>query len=139
MATVSAAVSAATGRTRSRGPGRRSPLFHVIMIPFTLLYVSPLVFVVVIAFRTFDDLSLNGLSSLPHSFSTEGFVTAFNAGTRQALINSVIVTVSAVVLSLLLGSMAAYALSRFRIPFRRVILLIMLAGNLMPPQILLIR
>lgn len=134
MATVT--TSARAGR--SRGPNKQSPIFHVIMIPFTLLYISPLVFVTLIAFRTFDDLSLNGLSSLPKSFSFDGFVTAFNAGTKHALVNSVIVTVSAVLLSLLLGSMAAYALSRFRIPFRRVILLIMLAGNLMPPQILLI-
>jgi multiple sugar transport system permease protein len=34
--------------------------------------------------------------------------------------------------------MAAFALSRYRIPGRRTILLTMLAGNLLPPQILLI-
>jgi multiple sugar transport system permease protein len=34
--------------------------------------------------------------------------------------------------------MAAFALSRYRIPGRRVVLLLMLAGNLLPPQILLI-
>ena len=34
--------------------------------------------------------------------------------------------------------LAAFALSRYQIPFRRTILLIMLAGNLLPPQILLI-
>jgi multiple sugar transport system permease protein len=141
MAAVTAPTAPArlAGHTgRARGPNRRSPIFHVIMIPFTLLYISPLVFVVVISLRTFDDISLNGLSSLPHSFSLEGFVTAFSAGTRNALINSAVVTVAAVLITLLLASMAAYALSRFAIPFRRVILLIMLAGNLLPPQILLI-
>lgn len=138
LTSATTSASTAAGNGKARGPNRRSPIFHVIMIPFTLIYISPLVFVVVIAFRTFDDLSLNGLSSLPKSFTVEGFVTALNAGTRHALVNSVIVTVCAVILSLLFGSMAAYALSRFRIPFRRTILLIMLAGNLMPPQILLI-
>jgi multiple sugar transport system permease protein len=48
------------------------------------------------------------------------------------------VTVPAVILSLFLASMAAFALSRYRIPGRRTILLTMLAGNLLPPQILLI-
>jgi multiple sugar transport system permease protein len=48
------------------------------------------------------------------------------------------VTVPAVILSLLLASWAAYALSRYAIPGRRAILLTMLAGNLLPPQILLI-
>ena len=56
----------------------------------------------------------------------------------RALWVSVQVTTPAVILSLLLASMAAYALSRYAIPFRRTILLTMLAGNLLPPQILLI-
>lgn len=121
-----------------RGPNKKSPWFHVLMIPFTLLYVSPLVFVVLVAFRSFDDIITRGLGALPATFTTDGLVTAFNAGTRGALINSAIVTVVAVLLTLFLSSMAAYALSRFQIPFRRGILLIMLAGNLLPPQILLI-
>jgi multiple sugar transport system permease protein len=56
----------------------------------------------------------------------------------RALWTSIQVTVPAVLISLLLASWAAYALSRFNIPGRRAILLTMLAGNLLPPQILLI-
>lgn len=129
-----------TGRTvsRQRGPNRGSPWFHVGMIPFTLLYISPLAFVIAVAVRPFDDLAQRGLAALPTSVSFQGFVTAFSAGTRHALVNSAIVTVATVLATLFLASMGAYALSRFRIPFRRVILLVMLAGNLLPPQILLI-
>lgn len=123
---------------RRGGLHRRSPLFHVFMIPFTLLYISPLAFVVVVSLRSFDDIIMRGLAAWPTGLTFEGYLTAFNAGTRGALINSAIVTVATVFVSLLLGSMAAYALSRFAIPFRRAILLIMLAGNLLPPQILLI-
>ena len=49
-----------------------------------------------------------------------------------------IVTVCTVIAVLFLSSLSAFALSRYRIPFGRAILLIMLAGNLLPPQILLI-
>ncbi|ACQ79203.1 binding-protein-dependent transport systems inner membrane component [Beutenbergia cavernae DSM 12333] len=126
------------GQRGPRGPRRRSPWFHVAMIPFTLLYISPLVFVVTVAFRSFDDIVTRGLGALPASFTFDGFTTAFGAGTRNALLNSAIVTVTTVLLTLLLASMAAYALSRFAIPYRRTILLVMLAGNLLPPQILLI-
>lgn len=125
-------------RRRRSGPGRTSPWFHVGMIPFTLLYISPLVFVVILAFRPFSDIVSRGLTAMPTRFSWEGFASAWRFGTPQALLNSAVVTVVTVVLTLLLGSMAAYALSRFRIPFRRTILLIMLAGNLLPPQILLV-
>lgn len=117
---------------------RSGALFHVVMIPLLLIYVAPMIFVVFLSVRTFDDIISNGLSAVPTSFSFEGFHSAFVAGTQRALINSLIVTVCTVILSLALASMAAFALSRYRIPFRRTILLIMLAGNLLPPQILLI-
>jgi multiple sugar transport system permease protein len=48
------------------------------------------------------------------------------------------VTIPTVLLALVLSSAAAFALSRYRIPFRRTIILVMLAGNLLPPQILLV-
>jgi multiple sugar transport system permease protein len=113
--------------------------FHAVMIPLTLIWVAPMIFVVVLAFRSFDDISANGTAAWPKSFTWDGFSTALGQGNMgRALWISVQVTVPAVIISLLLASMAAYALSRFHIPGRRAILLVMLAGNLLPPQILLI-
>ncbi|QHC64898.1 ABC transporter permease subunit [Rathayibacter festucae] len=109
------------------------------MAPVALLWVLPMLFVLFVAVRSFDDITGNGLGALPASFSFDGFVTVFTAGlVGEALVNSLIVTVFTVFLSLLLASWAAFALSRFHIPFRRGVLLLMLAGNLLPPQILLI-
>ena len=114
-------------------------LFHAIMAPLTLLWVAPMVFVVLISIRSFDDIAARGTAALPDSFTLDGFRTAFGEGSMgRALWTSVQVTVPAVLLSLALSSMAAYALSRYEIPGRRAILLTMLAGNLLPPQILLI-
>jgi multiple sugar transport system permease protein len=110
-----------------------------VLIPFTLLWIAPMVFVLLIAVRSFDDLAENGLSALPRSFTLDNFATAGNdGGLFPALLNSVLVTAPAVLLSLALASMAAFALSRYEIPGRRTILLLMLAGNLLPPQILLV-
>lgn len=130
--------SGTTGRRR-RPRAARSPWLHVAMIPVTLLWLSPIVFVLFVAIRSYDDIAGRGLGALPASFSTEGFATALtDGGVLQALGNSVIVTAWAVFASLALSSVAAYALSRFAIPGRRAILLTMLAGNLLPPQILLV-
>lgn len=124
---------------RRRPRAARSPWLHVAMIPVTLLWLSPIVFVLFVAVRSFDDIASRGLGALPASFSTEGFATALtDGGVLQALGNSVVVTAWAVFASLALSSVAAYALSRFDIPGRRTILLTMLAGNLLPPQILLV-
>jgi multiple sugar transport system permease protein len=117
----------------------RSPWFHVVMIPFTLLWLAPIVFVVLVALREFDDIAARGLGALPAGLTLEGFATALAGGqVATALANSAVVTVCTVVASLALAAIGAYALSRYRIPARRSILLVMLAGNLLPPQILLI-
>lgn len=127
-----------TGRRR-RPRAARSPWLHVAMIPVTLVWLSPIVFVLFVAVRSYDDLAGRGLGALPASFSTDGFATALtDGGVLEALGNSVVVTAWAVFASLALSSVAAYALSRFDIPGRRTILLTMLAGNLLPPQILLV-
>ena len=121
------------------GRRRRGWVFHAVMIPLTLLWVAPMIFVIVLAFRSFDDISQNGTAAWPNSFTMDGFRTAWGEGSMgRALWTSVQVTVPAVILSLLLASWAAYALSRYAVPGRRAILLTMLAGNLLPPQILLI-
>lgn len=118
---------------------RRGWIFHAVMTPLALLWVAPMVFVVLIAVRSFDDISARGLAALPDSFDLGGFVTAVGeGGIALALLTSAEVTIPAVVLSLWLASLAAFALSRYRVPGRRAILLTMLAGNLLPPQILLI-
>ncbi len=114
-------------------------LFHAVMTPISLLWIAPLVFVIFVAVRSFDDIASHGLGGLPQSFTLEAFRTAWVDGQiGLALRNSIAITVATVVLSLFLSSLAAFALSRYQIPFRRTILLIMLAGNLLPPQILLI-
>jgi multiple sugar transport system permease protein len=132
--TAPALVAAPRRRHRGKDVG-----FHVIMSVVTLLWVTPLVFVAAVALRSFDDISFNGLGSLPHSFTFDAFGTAWSQGSiAGALGNSIVVTVATVVCVLFLASLAAFALSRYPIPYGRVILLVMLAGNLLPPQILLI-
>lgn len=118
---------------------RHTIAFHVVMVPVTIVWVIPLVFVVLTAVRSFDDIAVNGLGVWPSSFTFASFQTAWFEGSLSgSLLNSIIITVSTVVTVLFLSSLAAFALSRYRIPFARGILLTMLAGNLLPPQILLI-
>jgi multiple sugar transport system permease protein len=113
--------------------------YHTGVGLLSLLWVLPILLVVVTAFRTFDDIAANGVGSLPHSFTFGSFGEAWTGGGEmQAMINSFVVTIPTVVITLILASMAAFALSRYEIPLRRTLLLLMLGGNLLPPQILLV-
>jgi multiple sugar transport system permease protein len=139
VSTVARPGTAAPAVPAATRPKKRGWVFHAVMAPLTLLWVTPMLFVVLVSLRSFDDIAGRGLSALPHSFSLGGFRTAVGEGhMARALRISVEVTIPAVILSLFLASMAAFALSRYAIPGRRTILLAMLAGNLLPPQILLI-
>jgi multiple sugar transport system permease protein len=139
--TTAPALAPTTQHRSGTGPrrGKHPWVFHAVMTPITLLWVLPLVFVITISIRSFDDIATNGLGAWPRGISFGAFRTAWVDGSiGGALRNSVIVTVCTVVAVLFLSSLAAFALSRYRIPFRRGFLLLMLAGNLLPPQILLI-
>jgi multiple sugar transport system permease protein len=104
-----------------------------------VLWLLPILLVLVTSLRSFNDVAAHGLGSRPHSFTLGNFAQAWGDGGQQrALINSLIVTVPCVLLTLTLAAMAAFALSRYEMPFRRSLLLLMLGGNLLPPQILLI-
>lgn len=117
----------------------RTAAFHVTASFISLLWIGPLVLVVILSLRSFDDILGNGLMALPRSFTFRGYTEAWGrGGGRQGMLNSFIITVPALFLILLLSSLAAFGLSRFKVPFRRTILLIMLAGNLLPAQIMLI-
>ncbi|MFG1708125.1 carbohydrate ABC transporter permease [Nonomuraea sp. M3C6] len=116
----------------------RTWLFHSGMTVLAALWLVPLALVVVTSLRTFDDLAADGLASVPKGLTVDPYRQALASGEWRSILNSLIITVPVVIVTLILASMAAYALARHRIPFRRTLLLLMLAGNLLPAQLLLI-
>jgi multiple sugar transport system permease protein len=126
----------------SRGPRRkrlRAIGFHAGASALALAWFLPIALILVISFRSTDDVLGHGLNALPRSFAPGNYAAAWSGGgMERALVNSAIVAVPAVALTLLLASMAAFALSRYKIPLRRTLILVMLGGNLLPPQILLV-
>ncbi|MET9482905.1 carbohydrate ABC transporter permease [Streptomyces sp. NPDC006638] len=124
---------------RARHRAWATASFHAGAGALSLLWLVPIALVLVTSVRSFDDIAANGLGSLPHSFTLGGFRQAWvDGGQGRALLNSLLVSVPTVLLSLALASMAAFGLARYDLPFRRTLLLVMLGGNLLPPQILLI-
>ena len=113
--------------------------FHTGASLLSAIWFLPIALILIISLRSTNDVLANGLNALPHSFVPGNYASAWSGGGMEhALINSAIVAVPGVAITLLLGSMAAFALSRYQIPLRRTLILIMLGGNLLPPQILLV-
>ncbi|WP_405793142.1 carbohydrate ABC transporter permease [Streptomyces sp. NBC_01506] len=132
-------MSATSGPTSATRRKLATAGFHLGAGTLSALWLLPIALVLVTSVRSFDDIAANGLGALPHSFTLDGFRQAWvDGGQQRALINSMLVTVPTVLATLALASTAAFALSRYELPLRRTLLLLMLGGNLLPPQILLI-
>jgi multiple sugar transport system permease protein len=114
-------------------------LGYLVVISFAVAYLSPLLSTILAAFRTDEDLLKNGIFAFPRPFYFGGFPRVWRQGNLSAYLrNSIIVTSSAVLLTLVGSCLAAFALSRYRFKLRNVVLLLFLAGLFFPPQVYIV-
>jgi multiple sugar transport system permease protein len=141
MTTVAPTAPPAPGPSRRGGPPRRRGprmLLHVFLIIVSVGWVFPLAWAVINSFRDYAYTAEHGYVSFG-GFTIENYVNAWERGNfGQGFLNSVIITVPAVVLVLLLASSTAFVLARFNYAFNLTLLGVFLAANLLPPQALLI-
>jgi multiple sugar transport system permease protein len=134
---VSAPVLTARDPIRSQHPGRRHYGTHLFLIAMSVLWLVPLLWTVFTSLRPKSAIDEHGYWSLKGSFGFENFSTAWRqAGLQTYFINSLIITVPSVLLTIVLASMMAFAVSRFRWRFNITLLIMFTAGNLLPPQVL---
>jgi alpha-1,4-digalacturonate transport system permease protein len=123
--------------------GRPRPVSSVVrttlLIVGALLVVAPVVWAVMSSFKTSQELAQTPPTLWPRDPTVDNYSTglqAFNFG--HYLLNSVIVTVAATALTLVINSMAAYALSKYNFRGRNVLFLITLATIMIPLQVILL-
>jgi raffinose/stachyose/melibiose transport system permease protein len=97
---------------------------HVLLLFFTLVVVYPVAWMVFSSLKSQGEL-LSNVWGLPRSLAWDNYTTAWKtAGLGQALFNSVVVSLSTVVLVIAVASPAGYALARFRFRFSTAIFLL---------------
>lgn len=105
---------------------------HAALTGWSLLVILPMLWVVMSSFKTSDEI-FNSPFSLPSHLNWSNYSNAWSeAGIGPAYVNSLIVVCSALVVTMLFGSMCAYVLSRFSFPGARIIYWLMLAGLTFP-------
>lgn len=130
-----------TEATVSRRRKPVSPLrvvLQIFLITFSLTWLFPLVWALFNSFRDYGYTLHHGYLSFG-GFTLENYVNAWErGGFTNSSINSAIITIAAVVLTLALSSCAAFVLARYSFRFNFTMLAIFVAANLLPPQSLLI-
>jgi multiple sugar transport system permease protein len=105
-----------------------------------LLWLLPLAAVALTSVRSINDLGRGNYWGWP----TETHFIENYAGVLQGshlfqyLVNSLVITLSAMTGTVILACMAGYALAKFRFPGGRLLLVMFVAGNLMPFQVMMI-
>lgn len=109
-----------------------------LMIGASALWVIPLLFALYISFRPYSETSQDGYVSLPHHLTLSNYLNAWTqADLPRFFINSVEITVPAVILTLFLASMVAFVIVRADIKINVALLLLFTAGNLLPQQVII--
>ena len=109
-----------------------------LMIGASALWVIPLLFALYISFRPYSETSQYGYVSLPHHLTLSNYLNAWTqADLPRFFINSVEITVPAVIVTLFLASMVAFVVVRADIKINVALLLLFTAGNLLPQQVII--
>jgi multiple sugar transport system permease protein len=111
---------------------------HAFLAFMTFIWLVPLLYAVLASLRDYQYTAQYGYLSFG-GFTLDNYVTAWQVGDfSRKFLNSAIITIPAVFLTLFLASMVAFVLARFNWKFNIVMLGAFTAGNLLPPQALLI-
>ncbi|WP_285681246.1 carbohydrate ABC transporter permease [Actinoplanes sp. NBRC 103695] len=110
-----------------------SSLAHIALFVWALATAGPLIWVVLSSFKNNTEIFLGQPFGLPSSFSFQSYLDAWTtAHVGQYFLNSVFVVVLSTAGTMLLGSMAAYVLARYRFPGNRAIYYLFVSGLAFP-------
>ncbi|WP_282154525.1 carbohydrate ABC transporter permease [Cytobacillus gottheilii] len=107
------------------------------LIIFSIIILYPLYWMVISSLKSYDEI-YNNVWGLPDVWHFENYATAWSLGISSYFLNSVFVTGATIILVVIIGSMAAFALSRYRSKWIDVSLYMIIGGLMMNPQVALI-
>jgi multiple sugar transport system permease protein len=112
-------------------------VLHAFLMVMAVLWLLPILLLIYASLRPYSETQFSGYFSLPKTLNLDYYGKAWVQGELgRHFLSSLYITVPAVVVTLFLASFLAFALTRVRIPFRRTLLVLFTAGNLLPPQIM---
>ena len=126
---------------RIRGLIARQPL-HVVLVAIILLWSVPTIALLVSSFRDAAAIATSGwwqALTHPGQFSLENYDTVLGQrGMGRAFVNSLLITVPATLLVILVAAFAAYAFAWMEFPGRNLLFLALVAMLVVPLQMTLI-
>ena len=142
-------MSIATTPTRIADDGtparpRRRPVrparvvLHAGLVLVAAAFLLPVAWAVFTSFRPYEETARNGYVSVPERLTLDNYrVAVVDGQLLPFFLNTIVIVVPALLITLALASMAAFVLSRYRFRLNLLLLLVFTAGNLLPPQVII--
>ena len=113
---------------------------YLVLLAISAASVLPFIWIILSSFKPHEELYSKELTFFPHHYTLINYIKMFQrmVGFGYYYRNSILVSVGTVILTLLAGSLAAYALSRFRFKGDQAVFLVFLATIMVPGEVGLI-
>ena len=137
-------VTAASSQRRRFGFRWTRVVIYALLAFFTVFYLLPVYVVVADSFKTLREVNTTSIWQPPSSIDFGAWASALtpplvgSGGIGAGLVNSVIMTVPAVVISSVWGSINGYLLTKWRFPGADLVFAFLLFGMFIPYQAILI-
>jgi multiple sugar transport system permease protein len=129
-----------TAHNRARRRLQRAVL-HTFLILLAFIFMWPLIYAVYTSLRPYGEIvsNPNGPFSLPNTLNLNNYATFWNqANYPHFFWNTIVIVVPSIILTLWVSSMLAFAISKYSWKFNLLVLMIFTAGNLLPPQVIIV-
>jgi multiple sugar transport system permease protein len=136
---TSETASVAMARERRRSAIRWPRVWmHAFLIVVATLWLAPVIWALYTSLRPYSETAEKGYVSLPTTITLDNYTNAWTQGDiPHYFLNSLLVTVPALVITLFFASCVAFVVSRLSFRFNGFLLMVFLAANLLPPQVVI--
>lgn len=113
-------------------------ILSVIGILITIVFLFPLLIIFFSSFKSEAEIFSQTTTLLPQTIDFSSYTDQFkNGNILKSFFNSFIIAIFSTMLSLILSIPCAYGIARFKIPFKKSILLVFLMTQLLPTSLIL--
>ncbi len=109
----------------------------ILLILWAVIILYPLFWMIMSSFKSYDEIYSN-VWSLPGQWLISNYATAWEKGISSYFVNSVIVTATTIAGVVIIASLCAYGLSRYKSRGIDIALMLCTAGMMVNPQVCLI-
>lgn len=110
----------------------KNPIIYTLLIIFAIVNAYPILWMVINSFKSKQEFA-NNQFGLPHEFVIDNYINAWKTANLGTLFtNSIFICVSATIITVLIGAITSYFLSRFTFKMNKIVYTFFIFGMLIP-------